>query len=65
MCAYVIESKAALLSSRKRCPSRLVRWDSSIKTASGSKESYVDVPGKTDVFVPFRIDFLTSTFVMR
>jgi hypothetical protein len=42
-----------------------LEFDFLIKTASGKSESYVHAPHKTDVFAPFKIDFLTKRFVMR
>jgi hypothetical protein len=42
-----------------------VQWDPLIETESGNNESYVDMPGKKNVFQPFKIDFLTRIFVMQ
>jgi hypothetical protein len=52
MRAKAIECKALLFLLRNRCLLRVVRWNFSIKTASGSNELYVDLPRITEAFAP-------------
>jgi hypothetical protein len=57
MCSKVIESKAADLSSRNKCPGFPVLRVLVRNTLRGESESWVDVPGRTEVLAPLRIRF--------